>query len=174
MNKGFYTDILKNNEKLFSAIIAFNIQNFQSITSHALLQESDNKLFTYINKEFLTNYLQKKYIKNTTDFFYWNFTDETKRLLLVDIESLYQLALLIGISLHANEISLKIKKKKFFFSKNFLEQIIIFMLFLVQNSNFILFAKYTKTKIMNYLYPLKFFNMDKMLFITAQHHGNKH
>ncbi len=121
MSKGFYTNIIKNNDTLFSAIIAFNLQHFQNNNADISSQDIDKTLSTYLDESILHTYMQKKqHSNNTTNFFYWNFADETKRLLLMDTQSLYQLALLFGISLHAQEISLKIKKEDVLCLKEFL------------------------------------------------------
>lgn len=111
MNKDFYQFIATKNESLFSAIIHFNIENLKNYKETNSNNKTIEKLYPYIEQDFLNTYFKEKScIHDPKIFTYWNYADETKRLLLLDKESLSQLILRFGITIHAREISLIIKR----------------------------------------------------------------
>lgn len=97
MNKQFFYNSLEKNSPLFSAMLKFNLEQHKTITPYSNLE-------TYIDADFLTSSVLKKYQKSSPALF-WDFADETKRLALLDSQSLTKLARILGVSLYAEEIS---------------------------------------------------------------------
>lgn len=97
MNKQFFYECLEKKSPLFSAMLNFNLEQNKNY-----LPNSD--LENYIDTDFLSSNTVKKYQKPSPAL-YWDFADETKRLALMDLQSLAKLVRVLGVSLYAEEIS---------------------------------------------------------------------
>lgn len=97
MNKQFFYESLEKNSPLFSAILSFNLEQHKNFAPYADLKST-------LQADFLSSDYLKKYQKKDTTL-YWDFADETKRLALLDTQSLIKLARVLGTSLYAEEIS---------------------------------------------------------------------
>lgn len=82
---------------LFSAMLNFNLEQYKNFAPYSDLEN-------FLQKDFLTSNTLKKYQKQNPAAF-WDFADETKRLALLDRQSLTKLARVLGVSLYAEEIS---------------------------------------------------------------------
>lgn len=97
MNKQFFYESLEKNSPLFSAMLRFNLEQHKNFAPYADLKST-------LQADFLTSRYLKKYQKSNPALF-WDFADETKRLALLDTQSLKKLARILGVSLYAEEIS---------------------------------------------------------------------
>ena len=97
MNKQFFYESLEKKSLLFSAILNFNLEQHKKTLPYSNLEN-------FLQTDFLTGNTFKKYQKPSPALF-WDFADETKRLVLLDIQSLVKLARVLGVSLYAEEIS---------------------------------------------------------------------
>lgn len=97
MNKQFFYESLEKNTSLFPAMLNFNLEQYKNIAPYTNLEN-------FLQKEFLTSSTLKKYQKTDAAPF-WDFADETKRLALLDCQSLTKLVRILGISLYAEEVS---------------------------------------------------------------------
>lgn len=103
MNKHFFYESIEKNSPLFSAMFSFNLEQHKKTLPYSELE-------SVLQSDFLTSDYIKKYQKPDKAL-YWDFTDETKRLVLLDCQSLKKLARVLGVSLYAEEISHAIDKK---------------------------------------------------------------
>lgn len=103
MNKQFFYESLEKKSPLFSAMLNFNLEQHKTAVPHSNLEK-------YIDTDFLSGHTIKKYQKAGSALF-WDFADETKRLALLDSQSLTKLARILGVSLYAEEISHTLDKK---------------------------------------------------------------
>lgn len=97
MNKQFFYESLTKNSPLFSAMQRFNLEQHKNFAPYADLENT-------LQADFLESSFVKKYQKPDKAL-YWDFADETKRLALMDSQSLKKLARILGVSLYAEEIS---------------------------------------------------------------------
>lgn len=97
MNKQFFYESLEKKSPLFSAMLNFNLEQHKKTLPYSNLEN-------FLQTDFLTGNTFKKYQKPSPALF-WDFADETKRLVLLDIQSLIKLARVLGVSLYAEEIS---------------------------------------------------------------------
>lgn len=97
MNKQFFYESLEKNSPFFSAMLNFNLEQHKNFAPYADLEST-------LQADFLASDCLKKYQKSNPALF-WDFADETKRLALLDTQSLKKLARILGVSLYAEEIS---------------------------------------------------------------------
>lgn len=97
MNKHFFYESLKKNSPFFSAMLNFNLEQYKNFVPYADLENT-------LEADFLTGTSIKKYQK-PNPFLFWDFADETKRLVLLDCQNIKKLARILGVSLYAEEIS---------------------------------------------------------------------
>lgn len=116
MNKQFFYESLEKNSPLFSVIQNFNLEQHKNFAPYADLENS-------LQKDFLSGSVIKKYQK-PDQALYWDFADETKRLVLLDCQSLKKLARVLGVSLYAEEISHVLEKTTVLQLKNELGKIL--------------------------------------------------
>ncbi len=110
MNKVFFKDALKKPE-LFSAILDFNFSILQKKEEQSLaLLAGQNIPLEKIPSAALKKYIQKSIGTEQTGF--WDFTEETRRLALLDTDTLLALMNVTGISLNAKEIAKTVQKEE--------------------------------------------------------------
>lgn len=97
MNKQFFYESLEKNSPLFSAMLSFNLEQHKNFAPYADLKN-------ILQADFLKSSSLQKYQKQDKAL-YWDFADETKRLALLDSQSIQKLARILGVSLYAEEIS---------------------------------------------------------------------
>jgi hypothetical protein len=100
MDKGFFFDIIAHNPLLFQAIANFNSAVIppvpEEISAVAGLDAAALWRISAVRKHFKTAELQEAF---------WDFTEESRRLALVDEASLKKLQKLFGVAVHAEEIA---------------------------------------------------------------------
>ncbi len=110
MNKVFFKNALKKPE-LFSAILDFNFSILQKKEERSLaLLAGQNIPLEKIPSAALKKYIQKNIGTEQTGF--WDFTEETRRLALLDTDTLLALMNVTGISLNAKEIAKTVQKEE--------------------------------------------------------------
>lgn len=116
MNKGFFSECIQN-RPLFSAMLEFNIRKFQP--EENMLPEC--RAFAdpaFFKQKYFAKYAAKL-TSNKADFF-WDFTEESKRLALLDGQTLAELCFVLGTCIHSQEIAHTLEKEKVLALKNFL------------------------------------------------------
>lgn len=103
MNKQFFYESLEKNSPLFSAMLNFNLEQYKKTLPYSALENT-------LQKDFLASTYIQKY-RQPSPALYWDFADETKRLALLDCQSLKTLARILGTSLYAEQISHTLDKK---------------------------------------------------------------
>ena len=100
MDKGFFFDIIAHNPLLFQAIANFNSAVIppvpEEISAVAGLDAAALWRMPAVRKHFKTAEIQEAF---------WDFTEESRRLALVDEASLKKLQKLFGVAVHAEEIA---------------------------------------------------------------------
>lgn len=107
MNKGFFSESIKN-RALFSAMLKFNTQKFQP------RENVPPSCRAFVDPAFFEQkYFAKYAAKYSGDLdFFWDFTEESRRLALLDGQTLAELCLVLGTCIHAQEITRTLEKEK--------------------------------------------------------------
>ncbi len=111
MDKNFFLDVISQKPKLFNAIIEFNCK----LLYDALLQviHEMNELAESI-VGFNKNMIQKIALRAISlkkdrlieaGYCFWDFLEETRRMILVDPETIHKLQLIFGAAIHADALS---------------------------------------------------------------------